>query len=546
MKKFFSIARIVLCLLVSRSGAQTPFSTTAVLNVNNIEAMVSVHGDMWRDPTSGAAHCAVPAGSGKNIASTGALWMSGYDAANSLHIAAQTYRQDGNDYWPGPLDGSGALTYATSQSWAKIWSVNRDEIALFKTMSVAGTATPTNTAAAIWEWPAKGNTHAKGNGGVALTITDDMAPFKDVNGDGIYNPDDGDYPDVPGDQNLWWVFSDNGPSHSQTNGQPLKVEVHALAFGFKRWSALDNILYFQYDILNKSTNDYQKFRIGQYADMDLGSPTDDYIGCDTARGLGIVYNGNPTDAVYGTNMPMAGITMRVFGGGIANFIYDNNDASLAGMPTTAIQYDNYLRSKFRDGTHLAMDFAGPGVVTTGYGAGPSTNFAFNGNPADHTQWSECNSGNTPGDRRFILSTGDMTLTAGAKISATIMLLTTDLRPNNACGSANFSSLDSISDVAVAGFDDNYHNMPLQVDNTPAISEINVYPNPANNTLFVDHAGIAGSKTTIIIYNIMGQAMNAPITLSGQKATIDISALPAGLYQVVCRGDVIVTGKFLKE
>ncbi len=44
-----------------------------------------------------------------------------------LHIAAQTYRQSGNDYWPGPLVGD-TLTYATSQSWAKIWKVDRNDI----------------------------------------------------------------------------------------------------------------------------------------------------------------------------------------------------------------------------------------------------------------------------------------------------------------------------------------------------------------------------------------------------------------------------------
>ncbi len=402
------------------------------------------------------------------------------------------------------------------------------------------------------EWPANGNRYAKGNGGVALTITTDMAPFVDFNGNGIYEPDR-EYPDVPGDQNLWWVFSDNGPTHSQTNGTPLDVEVHALAFAFKRWDIMDNIVYFQYDVLNKSANNYQDFRIGQYANMDLGSPNDDYVGCDTNRGLGIVYNSGTTDAIYGTNMPMAGVAMRgtgtTIGISVGNFIYCNNDASATGMPTTSTEYNNYLRSKFKDGVPLVDDFTASGVKTTGRGTGPLTNFVFPGNPADNTQWSECNSGNTPGDRRFILSSGDLQFNAGAELSVTMMRATTNVGPGNACGSADFSHLDSVIDAAVAGYDSHYHNLPpigLGVANTSVSAAVNIYPNPANNTLFVENTGSTTGERDITIYNVMGQAMPIAINSTGQKTTIDISKLPAGLYQVVYRTNVTAIGRFVKE
>ncbi|MBK7691106.1 MAG: hypothetical protein IPJ31_08310 [Bacteroidetes bacterium] len=57
-----------------------------------------------------------------------------------------------------------------------------------------------------------------------------MAPFVDVNNDNIYNALDGDYPDIEGEQALWWVFNDNGKTHNETNGLPLKIEVKALAY----------------------------------------------------------------------------------------------------------------------------------------------------------------------------------------------------------------------------------------------------------------------------------------------------------------------------
>ena len=120
-----------ICLLSISIHAQIPFNTMDSVNINNINASVLVHGDMWWRPDSQTAHCYFPNGSQKNISFIGAIWMSAYDADGKLHVAAQTYRQDGNDYWPGPLDGSDTLTYATSQHWAKIWKVNRTDIQYF-------------------------------------------------------------------------------------------------------------------------------------------------------------------------------------------------------------------------------------------------------------------------------------------------------------------------------------------------------------------------------------------------------------------------------
>ena len=37
-----------------------------------------------------------------------------------------------------------------------------------------------------------------------------LAPFVDQKGDGIYDPTEGDYPDIEGDQAIWWVMNDVG------------------------------------------------------------------------------------------------------------------------------------------------------------------------------------------------------------------------------------------------------------------------------------------------------------------------------------------------
>src|SRR5690606_30980396 len=109
----------------------------------------------------------------------GSIWLGGLDAGGQLKIAAMTYRQSGFDFWPGPLDTVNASSdAATCQKYDQIYQVSRNEVDLF----VAGGPVTSN----ISNWP--------GNGDVSLKHGRRLAPFVDVNLDGIYDPAGGDYP----------------------------------------------------------------------------------------------------------------------------------------------------------------------------------------------------------------------------------------------------------------------------------------------------------------------------------------------------------------
>jgi hypothetical protein len=281
-------------LFVMTANAQTPFTTKDSTDINHVKAVVLSHGDMWWDPAVGLSRCEFPKGTGKTVAFNGCLWIAGYDNNNVLHVAAQTYRQNGNDYWPGPLNSSDTVTYATSQNWAHFWKVNASDMVTFM---AATPHTISNTPNAILTWPAKGNPYAAGNAGAALAITTDIAPFVDVNADGIYNPLDGDYPIMKGDQMVFWVFSDNGATHNESKGKALKAEVHATAFAFSRGTLIDNVVYYEYNVVNKSLNDYHNMRIGAYIDPDLGYFLDDYFAFDSTYRMGIDYNSSTYDSL---------------------------------------------------------------------------------------------------------------------------------------------------------------------------------------------------------------------------------------------------------
>jgi hypothetical protein len=537
--------------------SQTPFPNVEHVDINKVKASVALHGDLWTDPATAYGSCEFPKGSGKHVSHLGALWMAGYDAGSKLHVAAQTYRQDGNDYWPGPLDAFDTLTYAVSQTWARIWKVSYIDIATFKAIT---THTTSNTPAVILEWPAKNNPYAKGAGSASLTITTDMAPFVDVNNDGDYNPLVGDYPDMKGDQMLWWIFSDNGPTHNNHAGgpdsKPLKVVVKAIAYAYNRSSALDNIVYYEYNVTNESANNYTNFRMAVNADMEIGFGMDDYIGFDSTRRMAIGYNADAIDGTgltattYGAAPPIAGVSMLEIPGDnsttkvpVSSFMYFNNDATIWGNPTCDTQYNHYMRAEFRNGAHLKNDFAGISVVAMGTGPGANTNYVFPGNPANASQWSECISNNPPTDRRGVLSTGDITFTSGSTVKLAFALVVTDTNVLNGCPNVGFGPIWNLADTAAK-----YYKTILPPKLSVATVQKNamhIYPNPAKDVMYID--GIMAENGDLKVYDVAGRVMQVDVHNAVNKISIYVNQLAPGLYHIVYHeGGTIKSAHFVKE
>lgn len=552
--------KLLLCAILpaaffTKGIAQPTFFVHEYVDINKIKAAVQLHGDLWWDPSTMNAACEFPKGTNKHLQHASSVWLGGYDANNDLHFSAQTYRQDGNDYWPGPLDAAGTLTMATSTKWARVWKLNRTTLDSFVAQSTHTTA---NTPKVILEWPAKGNPTAGGSAG--LVITEDMAPFVDVNSDGVYNALQGDYPVMKGDQMIWWVFSDNGPTHNNVvAGAPLsktlKVQVHACAYAYSRGTLIDNVVYYEYDVINKSSEDYDDFRFGLWSDVDLGGPFDDYIGFDSTHRMGYVYNRLPNDAVYGSVLPVSGVTFLEMPRDNASaavpagsfMFYENGNGPL-GNPGVDTQYNHYLRSKFRNSTPLKRDYSGPGITAWGTGTGPETKYIWPDNPNDNLGWSECKCAHPGGDRRFVISTNDHAFLSGTKAKIAFALLVTDTATNNACGNVNITGITTVADTAW-----HIYKNPLP----PPVTDINqmtvskhslkVYPNPAYDRLFVERANNYTGKEQVMIYDAMGRIIKPEVKYGKEKIEINTAALPAGIYHILYRNDTEQsTNVFIKE
>lgn len=412
-----------------------PASSSVELDVNNVRALLHNGGDFWWDLV-GSPRYEVPklpkdqAASARHSSFAGSLWIGGVDESGQLRVAAQTYRQSGNDFWPGPLTSGGAtVDDVTCEQWDKHFKITKPEITAFRAAYQAALTSgqPLNLDdyPNVKGWPAFGE-DAEGN-------RLELAPFVDVDGDPFnYTPDAGDYPNIAPcdgggepDQAIWWVINDKGDIHTETGGEAIGVEIQMLAFGFSTSNAINDMTFYKYKVINKSTLKLNQTFMGQWVDADIGNFSDDYVGCDTTRGLGFAYNGDPNDETasgYGTNPPALGLDFfqGPFGDNgdrlpMQYFVYYENDFSLRGNPEVATHYYGYLRGFWKDGSRMVDN------GTNGYpgsGTGPETNYIYPGDPGwcgggGNGGWSEVSAGNSPFDRRFLQSAGPFTLQPGA-------------------------------------------------------------------------------------------------------------------------------------
>ena len=325
--------------VLSKAAVCKRAQSTAELNINNVRALINGYGNMWYDGSVAKYH--LPKNSNTCPLFCAALWIGGTDVNDQLRIAALRFGSDGDDYWPGPLkiNGTASVDLPVCNAYDKHWIITKAEVLAHKAHFEYGDDNHVTTLDASFDipdviasWP------AKGDGGDDLTSF--LAPFYDADGDLEYNPRAGDYPYydfdnalcprtlkaewgsaytehvlatmeddagivdggllsdqvLKGDQTIWWVFNDKGNTHTESGGEAIGLEIRAQAFAFSTNDEINNMTFYSYEIINRSTYELRETYFSQWVDPDLGYAWDDFVGCDVRRGLGYCYNGTPQDS----------------------------------------------------------------------------------------------------------------------------------------------------------------------------------------------------------------------------------------------------------
>jgi len=554
------------------------------LDINNVKAGIANRSDMhWDIGGTQNAMYEVPKGSAVHSNFASALWIGGLDNGGQLHGGAQTYRQSGGsggvNFWPGPLDTiSATIDTATSLNYDKIWKVSYTDINNFITAFNSGSVVATPD---MLTWPA----HGSGNN------SRNLAPFVDYNGDGLYNPNDGDYPKIKGDQTLYFIYNDKLATHSNTFA-PMGIEVQGMAYAYgcpavtNGHNELTYTTFYDYKIINRSSTNYHDVFVSMWSDVDLGYYGDDYIGSNVSDNYGYAYNGDGMDETiagtggYGSYIPAQGF--NIVKGPLANandgidnnnngtideigedckmnkFNYFNN--SLPGVPWYTVdpengqEYYNYMTGYWKDGTPFTCGGSGYGPTT---GGTITTNWVYPGDPTGTVSSDPANTcGNwieqgTAGDRRMIISSGPFTLNAG-QMQEVEYAFVTSFDSSGAGGAMSLGKLKT--DIQKINTFYNLVNKPnclqaINVGLTEVVkqNDFALFPNPAKSIITISSTIIGSVKVNYEIVDVLGKVVMQNENTGSDKFSININDLNSGIYFLRLQvNNSVVVKKFVKE
>jgi len=498
------------------------------LNINQVNCQINSCGLQFWDLEDSPVY-EVPAGSGINSIFNQTFWIGGLDGEGDLHLAGERYRQLGQDYFPGPVMNSQFYSDSLDVVWHRVWKLNSEDIEYHRAHWQDAGYEPIEN---IAEWP--------GNGDTNLGQAKKLAPYYDWDDDGFYDPKKGDFPLTKGNQCIFLIYNDDRNEHTESGGQRLGVEIQALWYAYDQPddSALKYTTFCELNIINRSDTNYTEVMTGHFVDFDLGSPWDDYIGCDTLINSGFCYNaisidGSGGQGTYDIYPPAQSFTCLNFT--MNGFCTFNNTIFNPAMtdPYNDFEYYNYMKSIWKDSTN--MTYGG-----FGYGGDTVTKFIFSGDPVTNEGWTEFNSQNQPGDRRGLISAGPYNLISEDTLNLEFALVfARDYQGDN------LSSVSLLRE-RIGQVKDFYENsLGIKKPSIPT-EKVEIYPNPVSNVLYVK-SGNRFKNCDFEIFDILGIQIASGKIDNQVTSSLPVASLKQGLYflRLSCDGQSF-TKKIIKK
>jgi hypothetical protein len=440
---FTAVALFARASDTTRSGAIAKVATNddyKAFTINNLFNYYSNNGDGSYNKITSNGALEFPRGGFRTVVfEDGIVWGGYHKGYAEPKVGGSVYRhalQAGRILIPGgPAEADSAKADDPSKEIYRVFRVRPDvspttpfasvQKVLADEAALIARYEPSVTATALYDsyikdwndWPARTASDPAG-----------LAPLRDINNNGVYEPSI-DVPGQPGaDQTLYYVANDQNLLRVQNLAgcPPIGLEVHRTFWGYNRAGPAGNIIFQSTLIINKSGAPVDSMFLVQWADPDVGDAGDDYVGCDRARNLGFGYNGRDNDATYGSAVPSAGY--RLLQGPIVPAL--SSDSAVFRQQVRP-GFKNLGMTRFtwfsEGGTSWdpAQGVMGNvewyrmmnGLKSTGNTfINPLTNqpsvFPLDGDPVTGEGWVDGMGGNTPNDRRICVVTGPFTFANG--------------------------------------------------------------------------------------------------------------------------------------
>ena len=538
------LAAFCVATFLAKGQNANPGTAQFPVIMNNYSNHYGSGDELFMNLATGNISCYIPRRDSTSPILCGSMRMGGYDQNGKLHISAESYRQCGTDFWPGPIDTvSNACDSNLCNAFKVFFPVYRSQVDSQKNHFYTSSTIPSN----ILNWP--------GNGISIYNTSRKMAPYSDVNHNGVYDPLNGDYPLMLGDYSIYQVFNDTGNKHTESGGLSLGMEVHATQYKIDCFSdsALWNTIFTHYECINRSVNSYHGVVFGQWMDIDLGDYSDDFGGCDTALNLFYGYNGKGYDldnaGHKGYHQYLPAFSAMFLNRKMTSFLLSYNSGNtVTGNPNCENpgQYWDQMNSKWINGSNVT--YGGGGYSSTA----PPTHFMFPGDPVGNTGWTAANSGYLPTDIRAMGCTGGLTMNPGdtLKFDIAFIFARDYTHPN-----------DSVAPVAIlkqyAANIQSYYNTNTTPCGSVFVAGLrdfigekltaSISPNPVATSLNFELLNQNIQGFSLHITDLMGKTVLAS-KYSGNSVQIDVSGFSQGCYfiHVSAENGRSSVSKFIKE
>jgi hypothetical protein len=247
-------------------------------------------------------------------------------------------------------------------------------------------------------------------------------------------------PSIIGDQMLYCTFTDAYPlpvGHTLGRTAPLGAEIHMKTFGLE---TLDDIVFIEWDIINKSDNHWRNAYVGFFADCELVDLANDQVGSDSLLSLVYAYNGAYSDMesnieeehrsmgyalVQAASVPSAGDTACYKQSLKAGFrscgvfsppVYKHGPRQWQEFVPNSVTGVDCATAAYR--RLKGLDYDGNPLINPI--TGKQSRWAFSGDPYTQSGWLEQT---LPQDRRFMLSCGPFDAAPGDTQTVAIAAIT---------------------------------------------------------------------------------------------------------------------------
>lgn len=477
------------------------------LEVNNLKVSIQSNGEMHRDSNLFLAS-EIPLNNTNSTIYAQSLWIGGVDNNSELRLAGNTYRQTGNDFWPGPIANSYDAIY--DEQYDHVWHLKKTDIENhIINYNTTGYVTPTS----IESWPANGNTS---NG-----EAENLAPYADINSNNIYEPSLGDYPLIRGDEALYAIFNDDRTIHTETGGQKIMAEVHQMLYAYDTPSSFNNnVVYSHYTIYNRSQSySFPNFYVSTWLDLQ----NLEFSGTHVPKNLIYSYDTLP-NTIYGPNAPTTGI-VSLNHTLTHSMLYQNSFDGLSGNPSIATDFYNYMNANWKNGASLTNN-------------GNQTSYIYPGDSdtINNASWFNYNASSNLADRRMVGTSSFINFGPGDKLcidNAIVFAYDSTLTGLDQLNHL-FNTTDQVQDFYDTQYDNCEDVSDLSIYETVDLNNQNLSIYQNNHTITVSLKQAAQADIRLNITDVLGRNIKQQILNKGEVSVdINLENTTPGTYFVQC-------------